>query len=231
MPIPMSSQSVVPSVLKDTPAQRERRQLIEAAIGLVLETQSLPRALDVAKRAGVPVSTFNRHFADITTFFEACADHIFAEGDRIGHGDTDGLGRADRIAFHVRVRAELCVAFLPLVRWVKRPGSDGAFLLPKLGLSHFLQTQCIEAMYWPELSVLPEAERQRVILAIDLLVDYERWGSMTETAGLSFDEACALWRESIDRLLPPTPEEPNGLALKKIEQQVPAQASRNKSRS
>jgi len=37
------------------------------------------------------------------------------------------------------------------------------------------------------------------------LTDMESWARMREMHGLSFEEACTVWVNAIDRMLPPTP--------------------------
>ena len=41
--------------------------------------------------------------------------------------------------------------------------------------------------------------------ALEALVDFESWARMREYFGLSVEEACNVWIQAIDRLLPPTP--------------------------
>jgi hypothetical protein len=60
-------------------------------------------------------------------------------------------------------------------------------------------------MYQPELSVLDEPMRRSTLIALEALTDFESWGRMRETYELSIEEACAVWRTAIDRLLPATP--------------------------
>jgi hypothetical protein len=60
-------------------------------------------------------------------------------------------------------------------------------------------------MYEPELSSVPEAERRRLLIILEALTDVESWARMRDHFGLSAEEACATWRQAIDRLLPPTP--------------------------
>ena len=60
-------------------------------------------------------------------------------------------------------------------------------------------------MYEPELSTLVDSERRHPLIALEALIDFESWARMREFFGLSFDEACAVWMQAIDRLLPPTP--------------------------
>jgi len=65
--------------------------------------------------------------------------------------------------------------------------------------------QRLELMYQPELASLSEVDRRRTLIALESLIDFESWGRMRELHGLSFEQACALWRRIIDRLLPSTP--------------------------
>ena len=40
---------------------------------------------------------------------------------------------------------------------------------------------------------------------VKALVDFESWARMREQFGLSFEDACGVWKRAIDRLLPLTP--------------------------
>jgi hypothetical protein len=63
----------------------------------------------------------------------------------------------------------------------------------------------IEEIYAHELSSLEERERRQTVLAIEALIDFESWARMRELFGLSFEDACGVWKRAVDRLLPPTP--------------------------
>ena len=60
----------------------------------------------------------------------------------------------------------------------------------------------LELAYAPELSTLSEPERCRRLVALDILTDFESWGRLRESHGLSIEEARALWINAIRRLLP-----------------------------
>ena len=68
--------------------------------------------------------------------------------------------------------------------------------------------QRLELMYRPELSTLPERERQHLLIALEAITDIESWARMRGFSGLSIEEAREVWIKSIDRLLPPTPRRP-----------------------
>jgi acyl-CoA-binding protein len=63
----------------------------------------------------------------------------------------------------------------------------------------------MEQTYAPELTTLGDAERTKVLIALESLTDYESWARMRELHGLSADQARAVWIDALDRLLPATP--------------------------
>ena len=72
----------------------------------------------------------------------------------------------------------------------------------------------LELVYAPELSTLPESERRLLLVALDILTDFESWGRLRESHGLSIEEARALWIHAIRHLLPaigpdPAPSTPS----------------------
>jgi hypothetical protein len=73
----------------------------------------------------------------------------------------------------------------------------------------------LELVYWPELSTLSAAERTQLLVALDILTDFESWGRMREDHGLSIEAARDLWINAIGRMLPAAasnPEHSNPLA-------------------
>ena len=82
---------------------------------------------------------------------------------------------------------------------------DSADLKARIRLIREMVIRRIEEMYAPELSTLDECEGRQTVLAIEALVDFESWARMREQFGLSFHDACGVWKRAIDRLLPPTP--------------------------
>ena len=63
----------------------------------------------------------------------------------------------------------------------------------------------LELMYRPELSTLSEADRRRLLIALESLTDFECWARMRSEHDMSIEEACAVCIRAIDSLLPPTP--------------------------
>ena len=106
---------------------------------------------------------------------------------------------------HVERRARTCTEWLPLWRAVNANKGDSEEIETRI---HFVRTATvkrIELMYQPELSALPERESRQIVLAIEAIIDFESWARMRDFFNLSYEEACTVWIEAIDRLLPPTP--------------------------
>jgi hypothetical protein len=60
----------------------------------------------------------------------------------------------------------------------------------------------LELVYGQELSTLSEAERTQLLVALDILTDFESWGRMREGHGLSIGAARDIWISAIGRMLP-----------------------------
>lgn len=63
-------------------------------------------------------------------------------------------------------------------------------------------TSRMEMMFAPEFASLPAQERLQMLIALEALTDVESWARMREFFGLSFDDACLVWTQTIGRLLP-----------------------------
>jgi len=113
--------------------------------------------------------------------------------------------RQDRVRTHVEARGRVCEEWLPLWRALNANQGDSADLKARIRLIREMVIRRIEQMYASELSTLDERERRQTVLAIEALVDFESWSRLRDLFGLSFEDACGVWKRGIDRLLPSTP--------------------------
>jgi hypothetical protein len=60
----------------------------------------------------------------------------------------------------------------------------------------------LELVYRPELSTLSEAEHTQLLVALDILTDFESWARMREGHGLSIEAARDVWINAIGHMLP-----------------------------
>jgi len=63
------------------------------------------------------------------------------------------------------------------------------------------------------LAALSEAERTQLLVALEILTDFESWGRMREGLGLSIEAARDIWINAIGRMLPPVTLKPDRSSL------------------
>jgi AcrR family transcriptional regulator len=184
---------------------RTKQLIIEAYLTLLREDPQVPTAARIAERAGYSVRSVFERFPDLHALRVAATDYAFTQGNaqavpRDLHGD-----RQARLKAHVETRGWICEQWLPLWRALNANKGDSEELKARIALVRQAVLKRIELMYEAELSTLAERERRQILIAIETLIDFESWARMREYNGLSFEEACQVWSQAIDRLLPPTP--------------------------
>jgi len=186
-------------------SERTRQSIIEAYLALLRENPQVPTAAQIAMRAGYSVRSIFERFPDLLALRVAVTDYAFALGNAqaVPH-DVDG-DRPTRIRSQVETRAHTCERWLPLWRALNANRGDSIELKMRIRLAREMIVKRLELMYQPELASLSEVDRKRTLIALESLTDFESWGRMRELSGLSFEQGCALWIRTIDRLLPPTP--------------------------
>lgn len=186
---------------------RTRQLIIESYLDLLREKPQPPTASQIAKRAGYSVRSVFERFADLLALSFAAADHAFAQGMAqavIRHADAD---RQTRLRSQVETRSGICERWLPLWRALLHNQHESELLKVRIEHMRDAVVARLHLMYRPELSTLPEADRNQLVIALEALTDFESWGRMRERHGLSIEAAREVWINAIDRMLPPTPQE------------------------
>ncbi len=184
---------------------RTRQLIIEAYLALLRENPRIPTAASIAQRAGYSVRSVFERFPDLHALRVAATDEALLKASaQVAAQPTAGT-RNDRLRTHVEARGRICEEWLPLWRALNANQGDSTELKTRIRLIREMVIRRIEEMYAQELASLDERERQQTILAIEALIDFESWARMRELFGLSFEDACGVWKRAVDRLLPPTP--------------------------
>jgi hypothetical protein len=113
------------------------------------------------------------------------------------HVDGD---RPTRIQSHVETRARLRKMAATVARHRQR--GSGAELRTRVVLVRLANIERMKLMYRCELSSLPEAAADELLIALAVLTSFESWDQMRHCHGLSTDAAQGVWRSAIDRMLP-----------------------------
>ena len=184
---------------------RTRQLIIEAYLALLRENPRIPTAASIAQRAGYSVRSVFERFPDLHALRVAATDEALLKASaQVAAQPTAGT-RNDRLRTHVEARGRICEEWLPLWRALNANQGDSVELKTRIRLIREMVIRRIEGMYAQELASLDEREREQTILAIEALIDFESWARMRELFGLSFEDACGVWKRAVDRLLPPTP--------------------------
>lgn len=184
---------------------RTKQAIIEAYLALLREAPQVPTSTLIAKKAGCSVRSIFERFVDLHALRVAATDYAFAEATaQVATSDASG-GRQERIRTHVRTRGAICDRWLPLWRALNANRGESVELNSRMVLMRQAILKRIELMYSPELSTLPDLQRRQILIVIESLIDFESWGRMRDYNGLDFEEACTVWIQAIDRLLPATP--------------------------
>jgi AcrR family transcriptional regulator len=192
-------------------SERTRQNIIEAYLELLRSNPQIPTSAQIAKQAGIAVRSVFERFSDLPALTIATADHAIAVGQaEAAPRDIDG-DRPTRIRSHVATRATACERWSPLWRVMIATQQQVEALRMRVTLARHGNIARMRLMYGPELATLAEPQREQLLIAIGTMISFESWDQMRDCYGMSPDDAQAVWRNAIDRMLPPTPVEPNGV--------------------
>ena len=188
-------------------SERTKQLIIEAYISLLRENPVLPMptAAQIAERAGYSVRSIFERFPDLSKLRVAAADYGLAQAAALAPARNVDGDRQTRIRTQVETRAGTCERGVALWRVLLFSVADDEELKLRVRISRDRTIQRMEVMYRPELATLPEPQRKYMLIALEAITDIESWARMREFHGLSFEEACTVWIDAIDRVLPPTP--------------------------
>jgi AcrR family transcriptional regulator len=183
-------------------SERTNQALVKAYLDHLHEKQQPPTAPEIARRAGCSIRTVFQHFSSLLTLSFAAADHAFAQALAQAAVPNIDADLHTRLKAQVETRAAICERWLPLWRALVRYQSKSEELTLRIKRIRDAMVARLELVYGPELSTLPEPERHQLLIALDILTDFESWGRLRESHGLSIEAARDIWINAIGRMLP-----------------------------
>lgn len=183
-------------------SERTKQAIIEAYLGLLRESPLIPTAAQIAQRAGISVRSVFERFSDLNALSLATADFAIAQAQAESAARDVYADRAARIRSHIHVRALACEKWLPLWRVLVTTQQELSDLRQRVTLARHGNIARMRLMYAPELEMLPEAERERLLMVLATVVSFESWDQMRNGYGLSIDDCEIAWQELFDRTLP-----------------------------
>ena len=183
-------------------SERTRQAIVEAYVDLLREKQKLPTAPVIARRAACSTRSVFHHFSGLHTLSLAAADDAFEQAlaqAAVANVDDD---LRTRLKAQVETGAAICERWLPLWRALLCYERKSRKLAVQIKRIRAAMVARLELVYRPELSTLSEAERTQLLVALEILTDFESWGRMRGSLGLSIEAARDIWISAIGRMLP-----------------------------
>jgi AcrR family transcriptional regulator len=181
-------------------SERTRQLIIEAFLQLLRRKPAMPTSAQIAEEAGCSVRSLFGHFTDLDALSVAAADYAIPRAQAEAVARDIDADRATRIHSHIRTRAQICENWLPLWRLIVR--QEQPKLRERVALVRSAIIERLKLMYGSELSALSEPDRGQLLLALATLISFESWDQLRHSYNLSIEEAQAVWRTAIDRMLP-----------------------------
>jgi AcrR family transcriptional regulator len=182
-------------------SERTRQAIVEAYLDLLREKQKPPTAPVIARRAACSTRSVYHHFSGLHTLSLAAADDGLEQAlaqAAVPNVDDD---LRTRLKVQVETGATICERWLPLWRALLRHERESRKLAIRIKRIRAAMVARLEVAYSPELSTLSEAERIQLLVALEVLTDFESWGRMRESLGLSIEAARDIWINAIGRML------------------------------
>jgi hypothetical protein len=189
-------------------SERTKKALIEAYLDLLREKQQPPTGPEIAKRAGCSIRSVFERSSDLLALSLAAADYAFTQGLAQAAVTNVEADLHTRLMAQVETRAANCEQWLPLWRALLRYQSESEELAIRIKRTRAAMVARLELVYGPELSTLSDAERTQLLVALDILTDFESWGRLREGHGLSIEAARDVWIKEIGRMLSPVAPNP-----------------------
>ena len=186
-------------------SERTKQLIIEAFLALLREDPVMPTAVQIAERAGYSVRSIFERFPDLIALRVAATDYALAQALALAPARQVDSDRQTRVKSQVETRAFTCERGIALWRVLLGTEDESGELAIRIKRARETAVTRMELMYKPELATLAPEERQQTLIALEAITDIESWARMREMHGLSFEEACTVWINAIDRMLPPTP--------------------------
>jgi len=174
-------------------AARTRDAVVEALLSLLDDGNFRPTARQVAERAGVSLRSVYVHFDDLEDLFSAAAHRHFERVRDLIERIPEEAPLETRVDLFTRQRARIHEASAQVRRAAVLQEPFSPALAEVLGLARTLSRAEIELVFGAELARRERAERERLVVELDLLSSSAVW----ETLRIHYDQSADEAREIV----------------------------------
>jgi AcrR family transcriptional regulator len=181
---------------------RNRDLVLDAVLELFADNQFAPNAADVAARSGVSLRSVYRYYEDFDELVRAAiARHAERIAPLMEIPDPGEGTFAERLDRFVSYRMKLYEASAPMARaaLVREPANQ--LVRDQVARARKRLSRQTHAMFAPELSALPNAQRRAIGAAADTLTQFESAENLRVRLGYSSAQTADILRRSLTTLL------------------------------
>ena len=183
---------------------RTRRAVVDALLALQEEGDLEPTAQRVAARAGVALRTVFGHFSDMETLWAQAGEQELAKITALADVPSGDLPLAERLDRFCASRARVLEALLPVMRAARLREHASPALQRNREMFTAAGDAEVAAVFRTELAPLEPAEREVLVTALHLAAGGPAWELLRHDRGLPVEQAAALVRRTVGRLVPST---------------------------
>jgi AcrR family transcriptional regulator len=182
-------------------ANRTRRAVVDALLGLIEEGDLRPTAPRIAERAGVSLRSIFQHFNDLEALFAAAAARQLEQLSALVAPVSTDAPLTHRLDAFVAQRARVLEALTPVSRAsrLQEPGS-AALRSTRQRLLRRGRAE-VAAVFAAELRRRPGADRVELLDALDAASSWQTWEALRAHQRLSTARARRVMRRTLAALL------------------------------
>ena len=181
---------------------RTRRAVVDALLALQEEGDLEPTAQRVAARAGVALRTVFGHFSDMETLWAQAGERELAKITELADVPSADLPLEQRIDRFCASRARVLEALLPVMRAARLREHSSPALRRNRELFTAAGDAEVAAVFRTELAPLTSDERTVLLTAVEVAAGGATWELLRHDRGLPVEQAAALVRRTVRRLVP-----------------------------
>jgi hypothetical protein len=186
-------------------SERTRQAIVQAYLDLLREKQRPPTAPLIARRASRSTRSVYQRFSGRPALSLAAANDAFEQVSAHSAAPNVEADFRTRHKAQVETRAAVCERWLPLWRALLHYQSESKKVAIRIKRARAAMVARLELVYGPELSTMPVPERSQLLIAMDVLTDFESWGKLREGHGLSIEATRKVWMSAVERMPPVVP--------------------------
>lgn len=181
---------------------RNRAEVVEAALALVDEGVMDPSIEQLTERSGLSARSIFRYFEGLDDLRRAVIRHHFERVQPILDADDASDGSLDtRIKRFVDARLKFNQSIEGVARTAQLRAHFAPVIAEDIQYYRRVADASVRKFFAPELKTRPKAEAEDLVALIDVMVSFDGWDQLTTGHGRSKNQVRRAWVLALESLL------------------------------